>query len=56
MTTTDPAAGRADVVPDDPEIEILRALERGEIDVAEATRRLAALTDDPDASEVGHAG
>lgn len=55
-SATDPADVVADVVPDDPEIEILRALERGEIDVPEATRRLAALTADPDGSEAGHVG
>ena len=53
---TEPADVAADVTPDDPEIDILRALERGDIDVAEATRRLAELTDGPDPVEADHVG
>ena len=34
------------VGPSDPSLEVLEALERGEIDVAEATRRLAELDDE----------
>ena len=56
MSTDRLPAADLDVVPDDPELDILRALERGDIDVSEATRRLAALADDPDAGEDDHAG
>jgi hypothetical protein len=49
---TDPADVVLDQGPVDPELEILRALERGDIDVAEATQRLAALTADPDRDEI----
>ena len=53
---TDPTDVVLDAVPDDPELDILRALERGDMDVAEATRRLTALTDDVEPSESDHAG
>ena len=46
----------ADAADASPELDILRALERGDIDVAEATRRLAALTDGDDSSETDHVG
>ena len=52
MSMTDPVDVTRDETPDDPELQILRALERGEIDVAEATRRLAGLTADPDRDDV----
>ena len=56
MSTTDPAEPARTSSPDEAvQLDILRALERGDIDVAEATRRLAALTHEP-APESDHAG
>ena len=47
-----PADAGTDAEPGDASLDILRALERGEIDVDEATRRLAAVEDE----EAGHGG
>jgi hypothetical protein len=48
-------ADDAGVTDDRVELDILRALERGDIDVAEASRRLAELADGP-RPEPDHAG
>ena len=45
-----PANGAIAAAYDDARLRILRSLEGGEIDVAEATRRLEALDDEPDAT------
>jgi hypothetical protein len=56
MSTEPASEALADTDDASPELDILRALERGDIDVAEATRRLAALADGDDPTGTDHVG